>query len=127
MLTALIVDYGGVLTDPGDDHDFPLVRAIHNARRHHLKTALLSNAGGEAGAELTAMFDVVMLSGGKPAPRAYCDTAAKLGVPPDQCVFVDDVRGNVAGAVAAGMVGVHHTDPATTLAELTALFGLDLS
>jgi FMN phosphatase YigB (HAD superfamily) len=126
VLTALILDYGGVLTDPGDDRDFPLLRALLNARRHGLKTALLSNAGGTASDEITELFDVVVMDGVKPNVEAYERTAAALGVPAAECVFVDDLRGNVQGAVATGMVGVHHTDPATTLIELNALFGVDL-
>jgi len=41
-------------------------------------------------------------------------------------VFVDDIATNVRGAVAAGMVGVHHVDTGTTLEELEALFGIAL-
>ena len=33
--------------------------------------------------------------------------------------LVDDLTPNVRGAVAVGMVGVHHVDPEQTVAELT--------
>jgi putative hydrolase of the HAD superfamily len=47
-------------------------------------------------------------------------------VTPAECVFVDDLPPNVRGAVAVGMVGVHHVDTATTLTELEALFDVQL-
>jgi hypothetical protein len=40
--------------------------------------------------------------------------------------MLDDLPQNVRGAVAAGMVGVRHTEYASTLAELEALFGVRL-
>jgi putative hydrolase of the HAD superfamily len=42
-------------------------------------------------------------------------------------VFVDDLPHNVAGAVAVGMVGVHHEDPRRTVGELEAVLGVSLS
>lgn len=49
-------------------------------------------------------------------------TASLLDLPADACVFVDDAASNVAGAVAAGMAGVHHTSIPETLGELEILF-----
>ena len=37
---------------------------------------------------------------------------------PAACVFVDDLRENVAGAEAVGMTAILHRDPAETIAEL---------
>jgi putative hydrolase of the HAD superfamily len=42
----------------------------------------------------------------KPEPRAYRLVLDRLGVAPDQAVFVDDQPANVAGAEAAGMAAV---------------------
>jgi FMN phosphatase YigB (HAD superfamily) len=129
VLAGLIVDFGGVLTDPGDGDgtEPPLVRAVVRARRHGLRTALLSNADGVGGPTADGVFDAVVLSGevgfGKPDPRIYLLTAERLGLVPEECVFVDDLVANVRGAVRTGMVGVHHTDVDTTLTELNALFG----
>jgi epoxide hydrolase-like predicted phosphatase len=133
VLGGLIVDFGGVLTDPGDSDgdDRPLLTAVALAKRQGLRTALLSNAdvlGDTTGDDLTTYFDAVVLSGqtgfGKPDLRIYLLTAERLGLTPEQCVFVDDMASNVTGAVRAGMVGVHHQHVATTLDELTALFEL---
>jgi epoxide hydrolase-like predicted phosphatase len=105
---------------------------LRNMRAAGIKTALLSNSWGndyprEGWEEL---FDVVVISGEvgmrKPEPGIFVHTAEALGLPPERCVMVDDLRPNVRGAVAVGMVGVHHTDPELTIAELEALFGVPL-
>ncbi|MCP2167971.1 HAD-IA family hydrolase [Goodfellowiella coeruleoviolacea] len=134
MLRALVMDYGGVLTDPGaDGTGQPLVEVVRTARTRGLRTALLSNADGATGPArdwLADLFDVLVFSGevgfGKPDERIYRLTAARLGLQPGECVFVDDLRGNVLAAVATGMVGVHHRSVAATLAELATLFELPL-
>ena len=107
-----------------------LVRHAHDGG---LKTALLSNSwGGDHYPEKLwdGLFDAVVISGRvgmrKPDARIFEHTAGLLGLPPSACVMVDDLPHNVRAAVAAGMVGVRHTDYATTLAELEALFELPL-
>lgn len=130
MLGGLIVDFGGVLTDPGESGGAgrPMLVAVALAHARGVRTALLSNADGLMPGEhdWTVVFDTLVLSGdvgfGKPDPRIYLLTAERIGLIPEECVFVDDQVANVRGAVRAGMVGVHHTAVATTLAELTALF-----
>ena len=131
VLGGLIVDFGGVLTDPGDSDgdERPLLTAVVRARAHGLRTGLLSNADGLLGETngFAELFDAVVLSGqvgyGKPDLRIYLLAADRMGLVPEQCVFVDDLASNVRGAVRAGMVGVHHRDVDTTLTELNALFG----
>jgi putative hydrolase of the HAD superfamily len=112
--------------------EYPMVDAVRAARGHGLRTALLSNSWGldydRAGWD--ALFDAVVISGEvglrKPEPAIYRLAAKRLGARPQECVFVDDLAHNVHGAVAAGMVGVHHTEVGQTLGELEALFGVDL-
>lgn len=121
MLSGLIVDFGGVLTDPGADR---LLAAVAAVRKHGLRTGLLSNL--DRLPTRADLFDDVLLAGqlefGKPDIRIYLLAADRLKLTPEQCVFVDDVPANVHGAVRAGMVGVHHRDADTTLFELSALF-----
>ncbi len=131
MLKGLIVDYGGVLTDLGPDGERGpnVIEALFVARRHQLRTALLSNADQLAPglAPLRTIFDAIVLSGeegfGKPDPRSYRVAARRIGLAPEECVFVDDLAVNVRGAAEVGMVGVHHRDVDSTLAELEILFG----
>jgi epoxide hydrolase-like predicted phosphatase len=112
--------------DPGM---LDLVRRAHDAG---LKTALLSNSWGDHYPDelWDGLFDAVVISGRvgmrKPDARIFAHTAELLGLPPSACVMVDDLPHNVSGAVAAGLVGVRHTDYATTLGELEALFELPL-
>lgn len=55
-------------------------------------------------------FEVVVSSDevahGKPAPDVYLETAARLGVPPSECLVVEDSLNGVKAARAAGMTVV---------------------
>lgn len=58
----------------------------------------------------------------KPDPRIYAIACERLGVRPDEVVFVDDRRANVVAAQALGMHGVLFVgDTAQTIRELDAL------
>lgn len=57
--------------------------------------------------EFDAMVDGRMDKVMKPEPRAYELMAERLGVRVEDCVFIDDQPGNLAGAAAVGMQGVH--------------------
>lgn len=122
---ALVLDDVGVLSGVGDDEAAAMVDAVRRARAAGLRTGLLSNAGGCGRPEWPDLFDAVVLSGlagvAKPEAAAYLLVAQRLGVPPQRCVFVDDLRRNVLGAAAVGMTGVHHTGLAATLTELEVL------
>lgn len=108
--------------------DASMVGLVRRARDAGIRTALLSNSwGNEYPAELMdGLFDAVVISGEvrmrKPELRIYRHTAELLGVPPGECVMVDDLPHNVAAAAAAGMVGVLHRSYDETLGELEILF-----
>jgi putative hydrolase of the HAD superfamily len=116
----------------GSAADTRMINAVRKARESGLRTGLLSNAWGNRDSyrfdHFDTLFDAVVISGEvgmrKPDPEIYALAAREVGVPPSQCVFVDDIATNVRGAVAAGMVGVHHVETGTTLEELEALFGI---
>ncbi|MBM7770026.1 HAD superfamily hydrolase (TIGR01509 family) [Actinokineospora baliensis] len=120
-MRALLVDYAGVFTEDG------MPEVVARVRAHGLKTALLSNADFVP-AGLPEVFDAVVVSGAvgfaKPDPGIYHHAASALRVPPNQCVFVDDVAEYVRGAVRVGMVGVHHRDLQSTVEELAILLDL---
>jgi putative hydrolase of the HAD superfamily len=65
----------------------------------------------------------------KPDPRAYQSVCDDLCVPASACVFVDDQRRNIDGAIAAGMVPVHFdvTNPKQSYADALSLLGLAYS
>jgi putative hydrolase of the HAD superfamily len=110
---------------------FGLVRRAHEAG---IRTALLSNSWGTEDYPRDGwddLFDVVVISGEvgmrKPEPEIFEHTLALIGLPAAACAFVDDVRSNVAAAVALGFVGVHHRTYAATAQELDVLFEAPLS
>jgi putative hydrolase of the HAD superfamily len=121
-MRGLIMDYGGVLTDGVAMLDLP-----RRARAAGRPTALVSDADAVPEA-VAALFDVLVLGPAvgvrKPDPEVFRRTAALLGLPPEYCVVVDDLPGNVRGARAAGAVAVLHHDPDTTVAEVEILLAL---
>ncbi|MDX6723252.1 MAG: putative hydrolase of the superfamily [Solirubrobacteraceae bacterium] len=56
----------------------------------------------------------------KPDPGIYELTCARLGVVPDECLFVDDFRRNCAAAEALGMHAVRFGDTEQAIAEMRA-------
>ncbi|GAA1348859.1 HAD-IA family hydrolase [Saccharothrix algeriensis] len=134
-MRGLVLDFGGVLTDYGDDLAAslpPLAAVAGEVRRRGVRTAILSNADGlwSPPAGWQDLFDLVVTSGEvglvKPDRRIYLLAARRLGVEPGECVFVDDLAVNVRGAAAAGMVGVHHRSVRSTVEELEVLLDVPL-
>ena len=54
----------------------------------------------------------------KPDARIYHLAAERLGVQPEEAIFVDDVPRNVEAARAVGMLAVHFRDTAQAIAEI---------
>jgi putative hydrolase of the HAD superfamily len=113
-------------------HQPQMSALVRRARTAGIRTALLSNSWGNRYPRDTwdGMFDAIVISGEigmrKPEPDIYRYAAEAVGLVPNQCVFVDDMRRNVAGAQAVGMRGIHHIGYEDTRRELETLFGLDL-
>ena len=110
-----------------------VIAAVRAARAAGVRTGLISNSWGTSIYDpeaLEGMFDVVLISGEvglhKPQPEIYRLAADRLGVEPQACVFVDDLRENVHGAEQVGMTALLHRDPDATLARLEELLGLVL-
>jgi putative hydrolase of the HAD superfamily len=76
------------------------------------------------------LFDAVVISGEvglhKPQPEIFRLGAERLGLPPEECVFVDDLRENCEGAEAIGMTALLHRGAESTLPELERLLGVEL-
>jgi putative hydrolase of the HAD superfamily len=111
----------------------PNIELIQRLRPPY-KTAVLSNADSTLPQRLRdsliwELFDDVVCSAevalAKPDPRIYTLAAERLGLPPEACVFVDDLERNVDAARAAGMHGVHfRIDEGHDLAEQLAELGV---
>lgn len=99
--------------------------------RDKYKVGMLSNIG--LGAmdrffnlnERQNLFDAVVLSGEegitKPHPHIYQIMADRLGVKPGDCVMIDDLEDNCAGADAAGMKTIKYDNNEQVLRELETL------
>jgi putative hydrolase of the HAD superfamily len=59
----------------------------------------------------------------KPDPAIYTLTCERLGIAPEQMVFLDDLEPNVDGARQAGIHAVLYTDNAQAIRDIEALLG----
>ena len=98
-----------------------MVDTVRQLRAAGYRTALLTNNAREweptwrGLIPVDELFDVVVDSSvvglRKPDPRIYELTCERLGLPPEECIFVDDLECNVEAAAALGIEVVHCTDP----------------
>jgi len=114
-------------------------RAVRAAHAAGIRLAILSNeldlfygADFRARLPLLELFETIvdathtkML---KPDPRAYEAVLEALDLPPSACVFVDDQRRNIDGALAVGLGAVPFDvrHPKRSYAEALEPFGLTL-
>jgi putative hydrolase of the HAD superfamily len=110
-----------------------MVEAVRRARAQGVRTGLISNSMGAGRYDRSTfpeLFDGVVISGDegihKPQPEIFRLGAERVDLPPEQCVFVDDLRENCAGAEAVGMTAVLHRGADTTLPRLEELLGIGL-
>ena len=113
--------------------DEQMLAAVRRARGAGIRTGLLSNSMGHGRYDRSLfpeLFDGVVISGEvglhKPQPEIFRLGADRIGLPPGECVFVDDLRENCEGAEAVGMTAVLHRGADSTLPELERLLGVEL-
>lgn len=116
----------------GDRLDETLV-AFMRSLRPAFKTGILSNAWSDGRHIIAERFglaqavDDIIVSAevgiAKPDARIFRLAAARLGVEPDQAIFVDDFPANIEGARAVGMYVVHFKQADQAMAEVRALIG----
>jgi putative hydrolase of the HAD superfamily len=110
---------------------------VKRARAANVATAVLSNSWGigsydpYAGYDLAGLFDAVVISAQvglrKPEAPIYDLTTKKLGLRPEDCVFVDDTPANLVAARQLGMAAVHFTGAPSDLGEIERLIGIESS
>lgn len=117
----------------GMAQDEAMTDAVLAARRAGIPTGLISNSWGADRydrAMLDELFDGIVISGEvgirKPHADIYLLGAERIDRLPEECVFVDDLGGNLKPARALGMTTVLHTDAASTIAALEPLLGVTL-
>jgi len=109
-----------------------MIGAVEAVRAAGIPTGLISNSWGTGIYERAPIeiFDATVISGDvglhKPEPEIYRLGAERIGVEPERCVFVDDLRENIVGAEAVGMLGILHREPEETIAELERALGVEL-
>ena len=117
----------------GMETDGAMVAAVKRVKAAGIRTGLLSNSLGSGRYDRDSfpeLFDGVVISGEvglhKPQPEMFMLGAERIGLPPEQCVFVDDLRENCEGAEAVGMTAILHRGADSTLPELERLLGVAL-
>jgi HAD superfamily hydrolase (TIGR01509 family) len=103
----------------GESRNEPLLKYILELRKTY-KVAMLSNIAGSSlqrrfpDDELARYFDAVVASADigyiKPEPEAYIAAAARIGVAPEECIFVDDRELFCVAATEVGMTSIVYTD-----------------
>lgn len=111
--------------------DEPMIELVREVRRRDVPVALVSNSLGRdcyARVDLDELFDVAVISGRvgvrKPSRRIYAIACEQLGLPPQECVLVDDLEHNLVGAARLGITGVHHREADETVPRVRELLGL---
>jgi HAD superfamily hydrolase (TIGR01509 family) len=101
---------------------------VTRARAAGIRTALLSNSWGNEydRRDWHEMFDTIVISGEvgmrKPEREIFELVLKRIGLPADQCVFIDDMAHNVVAAEQAGLIGIVHRTFDQTAGQLQALF-----
>jgi putative hydrolase of the HAD superfamily len=113
--------------DPNDEL-FAYYRGLHE---RGVRLAMLTNNVREwepfwrTKLPIDEIFETVVDSGfvgvRKPDPAIYALVLEALELPPEACVFVDDLAHNIDAARELGFAVVHHEDTARTIAELDAV------
>jgi epoxide hydrolase-like predicted phosphatase len=113
--------------------DMAMLATVRAAREQGVRTGLISNSWGVDRYDrtlLSELFDGVVISAEvgvrKPAPRIYALGAESVGLAPDECVYIDDLPGNLKPARALGMTTLHHRSTPDTIATLRDLLGVAL-
>jgi len=113
--------------------DPDMVEAVRRCGER-FKTGLLTNnfvtLADRRVTEVLSLFDVVIESSvvgvRKPDPRFYLLACDKLGIRPEQAVFLDDLGVNLKSARALGMTTIKVTDTSAAIAELESVLGISL-
>ncbi|MCP4140961.1 MAG: HAD family phosphatase [Chloroflexi bacterium] len=118
----------------GDKMDYEIINYLRSLQKEgKCTTALLSNAWDDLRGllinkwEIDDAFDEIFISAemgvAKPNARIYEMVLEKLGVAPEETVFVDDFIENIEAARKLGMYGIHFQDVDVAMGELKELLG----
>ncbi|XP_038055447.1 bifunctional epoxide hydrolase 2-like [Patiria miniata] len=120
-----------------------MINAVVNLKNHGLKTCVLTNnfifdlpSGSEEPDSanfllmMRFMFDEIIESCRtglrKPEPEIYSLACKRLGVSPEETIFIDDLKGNLKSAKKLGINTILFKDPESALAEIQEYTGIDV-
>jgi putative hydrolase of the HAD superfamily len=108
-----------------------MIDAVRQVKGAGYRTALLTNISRSGEAvwrslfAVDELFDVVVDSSQvglrKPDPAIFLLTCERLGLRPEQCLFVDDLRCNVDAAADLGMTTLQCKDPVIVADEVVEM------
>lgn len=134
MIRAVIFDCFGVVLNAITNEQQSAVVSYVQSLKGQYKLGMLSNVYSRDGIErhfapgvLDDLFEVIVASGEvgveKPDPKIYYLTAEKLGVAPEECLFIDDIGRFTAAAEAVGMQTVTFLDPYISIDDIKQKLG----
>ncbi len=112
-----------------------MMEVVIHLQKQGFQTALLSNVKQDHARVKRELgyydyFSPVLLSyeigAKKPDPKAFKILLERLGVPPDQVLFIDNKPANVEGAQAMGIKSIHFTNKKQLIKDLRKR-GIDVS
>jgi len=108
-----------------------VLELVRRVRAGGIVVGVLSNSWGSGdydpynGYDLEDNFDAVVISDQvglrKPDPAIYLRTATSMGLPANECIFVDDTAANLPAAAELGMAVVHFADTAAGIQKIERL------
>ncbi len=111
----------------------PMIELMRELKGSGLKMAMLTNNVREWEPLWRSMLpvdeifeeivDSAFVGCRKPEARIYELTLERIGMPAEECLFIDDLRPNCEGAEAAGMRAVHFRDNEQAIGEIRAALG----
>jgi putative hydrolase of the HAD superfamily len=107
-----------------------MIALMHELKGSGLKMAMLTNNVREWEPLWRSMLpvdeifeeivDSAFVGCRKPEARIYELTLERIGMPAEECLFIDDLEPNIVGAEAAGLKAVHFRDNEQAIGEIRA-------
>lgn len=117
----------------GLDPNAEMIDLMRELKERGLRMAMLTNNVREwepvwrPKLPVDEIFETVVDSGfvgcRKPEPEIYRMTLARLDLPAESCLFIDDLAPNIEGAKVLGFSTVHFRDNEQAIAEIRAAVG----
>lgn len=126
MIKVVLFDVGGVLVRPSGPQ-IKLYRLAEKIKQHGIRVSILSNVIKPIGAVLKKMhfyrgFEPVVLSYEekirKPNPEIYRRTIKRIGVKPNEILFIDNLAENILAAQKEGLITIHAVGTRQVVADL---------